>query len=154
MDSVLIPTKEVVETRTKYLTMSAVDAGLRHVVSGLCNVDGEQECALRAMKLCRFQLGQIFANNERNERQLTKAGYDVALNVMEKVMERTGRKETWPNVKEGMPYNLMRRVVMQKVLEALARTHSGAPDIAPTVNYMYADRVVYGGGPAGARTGV
>lgn len=145
VDSVLIPTKEVVETRTKYLTMSAVDAGLRHVVSGLCNVDGEQECALRAMKLCRFQLGQIFANNERNERQLTKAGYDVALNVMEKVMERTSRKETWPNVKEGMPYNLMRRVVMQKVLEALARTHSGAPDIAPTVNYMYADRVVYGG---------
>lgn len=98
---------------------------------------------MRGIKLCRYQLGQIYANNERNEKKLTEAGYDKALNTMHWVMKKVDLKtEMLPQLREAMPFNLTRRLCMQRILEALSRTHVGAPDIAPAFNYLYSERAV------------
>ena len=134
--------KDVVETRVKFLTMAVVDAGLRHEIGTLCQVDTGND--LRQAKLCRYQLGQIYANNERNERQLTKEGYEKALERMNRVIGGMMKAGSPSQIEQTLGSKLTRTVCKQKVLEGLSRTQRGVystqremPIIAPVGNYMY-----------------
>lgn len=136
--------KDVVETRVKFLTMAVVDAGLRHEVGSVCKVEGKGGLELRRAKLCRYQLGQIYANNERNERQLTEDGYNVALERMNAVIADMEKLKLQSSINQTLTSNLTRSVCLQKVLEGLSWTQRGVystqremPIIAPTGNFMY-----------------
>ena len=131
----------VVENRAKFLTLAAVDAGLRHRVATLCDVS-ERANALRDVKLCMFQLRQIYANNERNERKLSEASFLASQTQMQRVQVLCGSTKS---VATPVPSNLGRRLCMTRVLEALARVHENAPDISLDSNYMYASKSVLGG---------
>lgn len=133
-------TGEVVETRVKYLTLACVDAGLCHHVGKLCKVEAEDGRELTKVKLCRYQLRQIYANNDGNEIKLGKCGYETALRRMTRVEELCGSES--PSGTETAMFNVSRRLMMHCVLDAIAHGRPGAPEVAVESNYMYRNRRV------------
>lgn len=133
-------TAEVVETRVKYLTMACVDAGLCHHVGKLCKVEAEEGRELKKVKLCRYQLRQIYANNDGNEIKLSVSGYETALRRMNRVEELCDLES--PPGTETAVFNVSRRLMMHCVLDAIAHGRPGAPDIAVESNYIYRNRRV------------
>ena len=134
----------VVETRARYLVLSAIDAGLRWRVGMLCNVDGERERAELDVKFSRFQLGQVYANNVENDIQLSQAGYESAVAQVDTVLSLCQKTTGAPNVHDMMPFQLMRRLCQTRILESLARVHPGAPDISQRLNFVYSQDYVRG----------
>lgn len=136
----------VVETRAHYLTLAAVDAALRRQTAVLCALDDEVHQADVDLKLCRYQLSQIFANNRYNDIQLSENGFEEAsdtINDLQNLCETSFAASSALIIMS--PWPVGRRFCQTRILEALARSHDFAPDIAPQHNYMYSTRQTLGG---------
>jgi len=141
----------IVETRAHYLTLAAVDAALRRQTAVLCGIE---EGVLQAdvdLKLCRYQLSQIFTNNRYNDLQLSQRGFDQASATIQDLQNLTTNSATTnsattnPALLDMLPFPVMRRLCQTRILEAFARSHDYAPDIAPQHNYMYSTGQTLGG---------
>lgn len=141
----------IVENRVYYLTLAAVDAGLRGQAALLCNLSNSLHGLTQTeldIKLLRYQLRQIYANNQWNEIQLSSAGFQRASEAIDKIIALTqspANTVSEPVLVDIMPFQLQKRLAYNRILESFARTHLGAPDISLATNYIYTSGNCLGG---------
>ena len=134
----------IVENRVYYLTLAAVDAGLRGQAALLCNLSDSLHGLTQTeldIKLLRYQLRQIYANNQWNEIQLSGESFQRASEAIDKIItltqSPTNTPVSEPVLVDIMPFQLQKRLAYNRILESFARTHLGAPDISLTTNFIY-----------------